>query len=198
MVLSGNNFVLWNQSAPPSASHLCTKLRVTCWISDHCCRLALDESQPWKLNLATLGGCLSRFCTRALPNPSLAACCLASPSSSPPEPHLNISSKSLYPLAPNPFSIIEIVHRQPCLKRLQKICNCCLPVRGSLSQLIHMDLARDNGPMLFLEEPSHPYFLPLVDYTSVRLPHLFGQLLQGEFRLLQAVWGFAFGPAQVR
>jgi hypothetical protein len=52
--------------------------------------------------------------------------------------------------------------------------------------------------MLLLEKPSHPYFLPLVEGTKVGLPHLFGKLLQGEFRLLQADWGFAFSPAQVR
>ena len=59
-------------------------------------------------------------------------------------------------------------------------------------------LSRDNGPMLPLETPSHPYFLPLVECTKVGLPHSFGKLLQGEFRLLQADWGFAFNPTQVR
>jgi len=29
--------------------------------------------------------------------------------------------------------------------------------------------------MLFLEEPSHPYFLPLVERTIVGLPHPFGK-----------------------
>jgi hypothetical protein len=51
--------------------------------------------------------------------------------------------------------------------------------------------------MLLLEKRSHLYFLPLVEGTKVGLPHPFGKLLQGEFRLLQANWGFAFGPAQV-
>jgi len=51
--------------------------------------------------------------------------------------------------------------------------------------------------MLVLEKPSHPYFLPLVECPKVGLPHPFGKLLQGEFRLLQADWGFAFSPAQV-
>jgi len=32
---------------------------------------------------------------------------------------------------------------------------------------------------------------------KVGLPHAFGKLLQGEFHLLQADWGFAFGPAEV-
>jgi hypothetical protein len=37
LVLSGNNVFRCNQSAPPSASHLCTKLGVDCWKSGHCC-----------------------------------------------------------------------------------------------------------------------------------------------------------------
>jgi hypothetical protein len=45
---------------------------------------------------------------------------------------------------------------------------------------------------------SHPYFLPLVEYTNVGQPDSFDKFHQGEFDLLQADWGFAFGPAQVR
>jgi len=56
MDLSGYNFVPWNQSAPPSASHLCRQCAVDCWMSGHCCRSALDKSQRWKLSFATLGG----------------------------------------------------------------------------------------------------------------------------------------------
>jgi len=52
--------------------------------------------------------------------------------------------------------------------------------------------------MLFLKEPSNPYFLPLVERTKVRVPHPVGKLLQRVFRLLQAHWGFAFSPALVR
>jgi len=52
--------------------------------------------------------------------------------------------------------------------------------------------------MLFLEEPSHPYFLPLVERTMVGLPHPFGKLLEGEFGLLQADWGLTLCTAQVR
>jgi len=92
MILSGHNFVRWIESAPPSRSHLCTKLGVTCWISRHCCRWALDKTELWKLYLATLGGYILLYCLHALPNPSLVACCLAFPSSSPPEPCLHISS----------------------------------------------------------------------------------------------------------
>jgi len=34
--------------------------------------------------------------------------------------------------------------------------------------------------------PSHPYFLPLAEYTVVELPHPFGKLLHREFSLNQA------------
>ena len=52
--------------------------------------------------------------------------------------------------------------------------------------------------MLLLEKPCPLYFLPLVECTKVGLPHPFGKLLRGGFRLLQADWGFALSPAQVR
>jgi len=105
MVLSRNNFVWWNQSAPLSVSHLCTKLGVACWMSGHCCRSALDDIQPWKLYIATLGGYLSLFCLHTLPNLSPVAWCLASPSSTPPEPQLNIFSKTSPPIVLRGFLI---------------------------------------------------------------------------------------------
>jgi len=83
-------------------------------------------------------------------------------------------------------------------KSPKKICNRHLPAQGSISLLFQTVLSRNNGPMLLLEKPSHPYFLPIVECTNVGLPHPFGKLLQGEFRLLQASWGFSFSPAQVR
>jgi hypothetical protein len=49
-----------------------------------------------------------------------------------------------------------------------------------------------NEPMLLLENPSHPHFIPLVECSKVGLPHPFGKLLHGEVRLLQPDWGFAF------
>jgi len=53
--------------------------------------------------------------------------------------------------------------------------------------------------MLFPKEPSHPYFLPLVERTIVGLPHPFGKLFQGvEFSLLRADWGFTLCTTQVR
>jgi hypothetical protein len=51
--------------------------------------------------------------------------------------------------------------------------------------------------MLLLKKPSHPDILPLVDPTKVGLPHPCCKLLQSEFLLLQANWGFPFSPAQV-
>jgi len=71
-------------------------------------------------------------------------------------------------------------------------------MQGSISNLFQSVLPPDNGPMLLLEKPRHPYCLPLVERTIVGLPHPFGKLLQGELRLLQANWGFAFSTAQVR
>ena len=106
--------------------------------------------------------------------------------------------KHLDPLPANPFSIIEIIQRQPGFECLQKICNQHLPAQGSIANLFQSVLPPDYGKMLFLKEPSHPYFLPLVERTIVGLPHPFGKLLQGEFGLLQADWQFAFCTAQVR
>jgi hypothetical protein len=63
--------------------------------------------------------------------------------------------------------------------------------------LVQMVLSRDNGLMLLLEKPSRPYFLPLLECTTVGLPHPFGKLLQGEFRLLQTDLDCALSAAQV-
>jgi len=94
----GLQFFRWNQSAPPSASHLCTKLGIARWMSGHCCRSALDELKPWKVYLATMGRYLSLFCPSAHANPSLVVYCPAFPSSLPPDPHLHISSESSPPI----------------------------------------------------------------------------------------------------
>jgi len=95
-------------------------------------------------------------------------------------------------------SIIEIIQGQPDLECLQKMCNCRLPVQGFISNLLEAVLPPDYGPMLLLQEPSHPYFLPLVERTIVGLPHPFGKFLQGEFSLLQADWRYAICTAQVQ
>jgi len=78
------------QWSPPSALLLCTKIGLDCWMSGYYCRLALDESQPRTLYLASLGCYLSLCGPPALPHLLPAGCYLAIPSSSPPEPHLHI------------------------------------------------------------------------------------------------------------
>ena len=121
-------------------------------------------------------------------SPKSVTCCLllvAPPSLLPRLPNLacKILQNHLHVLSPNPFAIIEIFHMQPGLESLQNICNCRLPVQGSISQLFLMVLSPVNGQMLLLKKPCHSYFLPLVERTKVGLPHSFSELLQGEFHL---------------
>jgi len=71
-------------------------------------------------------------------------------------------------------------------------------MQGSLWSLVPTVLPPDNGLILLVHKPRNPYFLPLVESTVVGLPHPFGKLLQWEFGLLQADWGFAFCTAKVR
>jgi len=167
-------------------------------MSGHCCHSALDESQPWTMSLTTQGCYLLVFCTRTLP--IRRQWLVASPSLLPRLPNLTwtVLLKHVNPLSPNPFSIIEVFQWQPLLESLQKICNRNLPIQGSIALLFQTVLSRDNGQMLLLETPSHPYFLPLVEWCKVGLPHPLRKLLKGEFRWLQADWGFAFSPVQVR
>jgi hypothetical protein len=143
------------------------------------------------LPLSFFAPALSQICRRSL---------VASPSLLPHLLNLTYTfyQKHLHPLLPNPFSIIASFQWQPGLESLQKISNGYLPVQRSISQLFQTVLSRDNRPILPLKKPSHPYFLPLVEGTKVGLPHPFVKLLQGEFRLLQASWGFAFTTAQVQ
>jgi len=63
--------------------------------------------------------------------------------------------------------------------------------------LFQMVLPLDYGLMIFLEKSNHTNFLSLVEGTIVGLPHPFGKLLQGEFSLHLADWGFALFTAQV-
>ena len=109
-----------------------------------------------------------------------------------------ILPKHLNPLSLIPFGIIKTFQREPVFKSHQKICNHCLPVQGSISKLFQMVLSPDNGPILLLQQPSYSYFLSLVKCTKVGLPHPFGKLLQREFHLLQADWGFVFCTADIR
>jgi len=89
-VLSGHNSFGWIQSTPPSASHLCMKLGVDCWLYGPCRHSAPDELQPWQLTLATIGGYWWPDWSPALPNQSPVTCYLTFPSSSPSDPHLHI------------------------------------------------------------------------------------------------------------
>ena len=157
-----------------------------------------SESQPWTLYFATSGGYFSPVCLHVRPNLSPVA--VASPPLFPCLPDLACTflQKHHHQLLPNPFSIIKIIQRQPVLKWHQNICNHRLPVQGSFLNLFQMVLPLHNGPMLLLQPPSHPSFLPLVEHTVVGLPHPFGKLLQGEFDLLQAHWLLACCTAQVQ
>jgi hypothetical protein len=101
-------------------------------------------------------------------------------------------------LSPNPFGIIDVCPKAATSEKSPKTCNRHLPVQWSISLLFETVLSGNNRPMLLLKKPSHSCFLPLVECTKVGLQHPFGKLLHGEFRLLQADWGFAFRPAQVR
>jgi len=83
-------------------------------------------------------------------------------------------------------------------KNIPTIYNHHLPVLWSISQLTRMVLSLDHVPMLLLQFPSHPYFLPLVEGPKLGLLLLFGKLLQGEFHLFQPDWGWSFSPTHVR
>ena len=147
--------------------------------------------QLWEFTPRLLAHVLSQIGRRSL---------VASPSrfSHVPNFACTFLQKHLHLLPTNPFSIIKINQWQAGLECCQKICDCRLPVQRSISNLFELVLPPDNEPMLLLEKPRHPYFLPLVECTKVGLPHPFGKLLQGELRLLQANWGFAFFTAKVQ
>jgi hypothetical protein len=102
------------------------------------------------------------------------------------------------PISSNPGSRFKNFQRKPAFKSLQKFCNCQLPVHGSMSHLFQLVWSPDYGLMLLLLRPSDPYLLPLLERTKLRLIHSFGKLLQGEFHVLQADWGFGFHPTQVQ
>jgi hypothetical protein len=70
-------------------------------------------------------------------------------------------------------------------------------VQGSIPKLFEPVLPPDDRPMLFLVEPSHPSFLPLVERALVGLPLPFGKLLRKEFVLLLAAWRFTLCTALV-
>jgi hypothetical protein len=97
MVLLGCNFVQWNQSAPPGASDRWMNRGVDCCMSGHCCHSAFVQSQPQMSNLATLGSYFSPVCSLTHPNSLTVTCCLAFRSSSPPQHHSQIFSKTSQP-----------------------------------------------------------------------------------------------------
>jgi hypothetical protein len=138
------------------------------------------------------------FCLGALPNLLPVARCLTFPSSSPPEAHL------LNCLKPSPPTFAQSIQHYQNFptptgsSKYPKLCNRRLPGEGFISQLFQMVLSRDTGLMHLLEKLSHPYILPLVEHPNVGLPHSIGKLIQGDFWLLQADWGFTFSPAQVK
>lgn len=170
MVFSDHKVFQWNHSAPRSTSHHFTKSEVDCWMSGDCCRLALKESQPWQLYLATLVHYILCCCPHALSNPSLATCCLSLPSSSPPEHQFHIASNLLIPHSMNPLGIVKNFPTQAIFKSFQKLYICRPPVPGSISKLFHSDLSWNNGLMLVLQKPSNPLILPLVECTNVGQP----------------------------
>jgi len=197
VVLSDLIVFRWDQSAPPSASHLCTKLDVDCWMSGHCAAWHLmnhnHDSYIWQLWEVS-----SRNVTCALPQIHHLSL-VASPSLLPHLPNLACTflQTHLNPLALNPFGIIKIIRRQQVVKCHQNICNRRHPVQGAISQRLQLVLSLNNRPMLLHQKPGHPCFLPVIEGAKVGLPHHFCKLLQGEFSLLQADWGNALSTTQV-
>ena len=147
------------------------KFRVACWMSDHGCRLALDESQPRKLYLATLGGQLSLFSPLTLPNVSPVACCCTFPSSPHTEPRMNISSTTSLPPVTKSIQhyqhIPQATRPQTSPKHLQQ---------HSSSAEVHLAAVLNGSVPTSLTDASSsetqsPIFLPLVEATEVGLLH---------------------------
>jgi len=184
-VLSGYNLVGWDQSIPPSNSHLCGSLEsfagylgiVAIWHwTNHNHESCISQLGEVTADLFTHSLC-QLCCWLIVASPSLVS-------------HLqNLTS--------NQFGITNIVRIQPGLNCVQKISNCHLPIQGSISKLFQTVLSSNNAQILLLQKLSHSYFLPLVEGAIVRLPYPCGKWLQGEFQLVQADWGNAFGTAKV-
>jgi hypothetical protein len=161
------------------------KLRVVCWMSGHRCRLALDESPPYKLCLLTLRRYLSRYNWRSLPYLSLVSCYLTLPSFLPPEPHLHLNSKS------SPHTVAESIQNYRNFRKAARTRKSTKnhqlqsPSAGFIWQLCQKVLSRHNGRIHLVEEPSPLTLLPLVERTKVGLPHPFGKLVQGEIFSVQ-------------
>jgi hypothetical protein len=136
------------------------------------------------------------FLLEALSNLSPVACCLAFSSILPPEPRSQSSSETCQPIVAESFQQYRsspwAAHSCKSSKNLQQPS----PSAGVHLNAISNSSVLGNRPMLLLEKLSHPYFLPLVECTKIGLPHPFGKLLQGEFRLHRADWGLPSAPSQ--
>lgn len=102
------------------------------------------------------------------------------------------------PLLLSLFTIIPIMSWQAGLEYCQHICNHCLQVQVSTLKPYATVLPPHHEPMLYLQEPSYPLYLPLVEHMVVGVPPPFGILREGEFGLLKADWQFCFCTTQVR
>lgn len=108
--------------------------------------------------------------------------------------HLNLTctllQKYLNPLLPNPYGIINTFQMQPVLKSHQIISNCCLPVQGSILNLVQTVLSPHNGPMFLLHTPSHPYIFHLFKLPTMGCPIIWAKCFTEKsvcFRLIGAV-----------
>lgn len=126
------------------------------------------------------------------------AYCLAFPFSSLSNCTCAFLQQNLNPLRPNPFSIVDIMQRQPVHNCLHIICTCFLPVQGYSWKLFEVVLPPDNGLMFCLLTPSQPNFLPPVECTLVGMPHRFGNFDPAELRLLQDHSRCAFCTVEVQ
>ena len=172
-------FFQWSQSATPRALHHCMTIGVACCMSGHCSCLTLHETQLWKLYSETLRCYLSLFCWHAVPNPTLFACCLAFPSSSPPKSHLDISSNTCLPTVAKSIPYYQNFPPAASALKFSKNQQPLYPCAG-----VHLSAVSSGSVLRWWTDGSSaetqpPYFLSLVELTQVGLPHPFVELLQG-------------------
>lgn len=147
-------------------------------------------SQLWEVTTCQVAHTLSHIRQRLLVTLHFTLPCLPNLICTFPQKQFNL-------LLPNPFGIKKISQRQPDFKSQLNIQDRDLLVLGSIFNLAQLILYPDNGTKYLLQNPSLPYFLPLVEGTKIGLPNPFRKLLLGDFHSLQADWGFAFGTAHV-
>jgi hypothetical protein len=133
--------------------------------------------QLWEVTSRFFAHVLSQICHQSH---------VAWPSLLPPLSNLPCTflQKHLNRLSPNPFSATECLARQLGLESYTQSCNRHFAVHVIISQVFQTILSPNYGPMLPLQNPSHPYILPLSKGTKVGLPNPFGKLRQGQFCLL--------------